>query len=626
MWALGQSQKPSWCLQVRIIPRIPALFRAWAHWPASRQTGSNRAGLACPGGHRHKLRLAGAAQTEHPHQGRHAGRSRGVQPEGRGIFHPVVGGGAGRGETFGPLPAEPVELGAGVPALPEGGALPGRQPARAEVEELLGPVGPAVRGAEDVRPHQQPRLEKDQLPLHRRALSQIPQVPPGEAVRQRGEARQGRQGLGDGPPLPGAAVAGEAGAVHPEGIVGGGAFQGAAQPAVHVGAPAGVGQDGLPAVVHIHVEQVRVAVAAAQAAGAEMDPGILPAPAGAEDVVAAGLQLLGGAVGPGRRQGRQPGRSVGAEVPQRLFAEGPLGRGGQQRVPEQQGPRRQQIPGVDDVAVPLGQDGAVRGGPDRQGPAHGPGFFRQKGRDGDPVALRQKQSVQQGVEHLAVVHGALLPLDAVGQDGMAEVLLQAAEGPQPVFGAQAGFQRTPGGAFAGGGAGHPVQPVPQQGNKGVEIAGLAGVLPGPAQMDEDGVPVEGVGPLGIPGGDGVPDDGAVKMDGLAGGLHLPVVPEQEGVPADLPGASQSVRSGLRAELPDRLRRFRAAGPEHRSCVHTRSPLSISHFRTKRPQGRASSRQTASAVPAITAQRTNTAPQPKPSAAAPMPQVVRAAPR
>lgn len=145
-------------------------------------------------------------------------------------------------------------------------------------------------------------------------------------------------------------------------------------------------------------------------------------------------------------------------------------------------------------------------------------------------------------------------------------------------------------------------------------------------MDEDGVPVEGVGPLGVPGGDGVPDDGAVKMDGLAGGLHLPVVPEQEGVPADLPGAGQSVRSGLRAELPDRLRRFRAAGPEHRSCVHTRSPLSISHFRTKRPQGRASSRQTASAVPAITAQRTNTAPQPKPSAAAPMPQVARAAPR
>lgn len=27
-----------------------------------------------------------------------------------------------------------------------------------------------------------------------------------------------------------------------------------------------------------------------------------------------------------------------------------------------------------------------------------------------------------------MVHGALLPLDAVGQDGMAEVLLQAAEG------------------------------------------------------------------------------------------------------------------------------------------------------------------------------------------------------
>ena len=442
--------------------------------------------------------------------------------------------------------------------------------------------------------------------------------------------------------------------------------------------------------VHIHVEQVRVAVAAAQAAGAEMDPGILPAPAGAEDVVAAGLQLLGGAGGPGRRQGRQPGRGVGAEVPQRLLAERPLGRGGQQRVTEQQGPRRQQVPGVDDVAVPLGQDGAVRGGPDRQGPAHGPGFFRQEGRDVDPVALRQKQGVQQGVEHLAVVHGALLPLDAVGQDGMAEVLGQAAEGQrlpigpaqpqpdqkqpvgldgapvaqplerpvgpgqvvpvggqalvdaaaqglrhrrpeqakgtQPVFGAQAGFQRTPGGVLAGGGAGHTVQPVPQQGNKGVKIAGLAGVLPGPAQMEEDGVPVEGVGPLGVPGGDGVPDDGAVKMDGFAGGLHFPVVPEQEGVPADLPGAGQSVRSGLRAELPNCRGCIRRAGPEHRSCVHTRSPLSISHFRTKRPQGRASSRQTASAVPAITAQRTNTAPQPKPSAAVPMPQVARAAPR
>ena len=156
-------------------------------------------------------------------------------------------------------------------------------------------------------------------------------------------------------------------------------------------------------------------------------------------------------------------------------------------------------------------------------------FSGRRGRDGDPVALRQKQSVQQGVEHLAVVHGALLPLDAVGQDGMAEVLLQAAEGqrlpigpaqpqpdqkqpvgldgppvaqplerpvgqgqvgpvggqalvdaaaqglrrrrpeqdegPQPVFGAQAGFQRPPGGVLAGGGAGHAVQPVLQQGNK-----------------------------------------------------------------------------------------------------------------------------------------------------------------
>ena len=257
--------------------------------------------------------------------------------------------------------------------------------------------------------------------------------------------------------------------------------------------------------------------------------------------------------------------------------------------------------------------GAAQPQPDQEQPI---------GLDGPPVAQPLERAVRLG--QVRPVPGQAL-VDAAAK-GLRHALPKQAEGAQPIFGAQAGFQRPPGGVFAGGGAGHAVQPVLQQGNKGVEIAGLAGVLPGLAQIDKDGVPVEGVDPLGVPGGDGVPDDGAVKMDGLAGGLHLPVVPEQEGVFADLPGAGQSVCRGLRALPPDCRGCLRRAGPEHRSCVHTRSPLSVSHSRTKRPQGRASSRQTASAVPAITAQRTNTAPQPNPSAAAPMPQVAMAAPR
>ena len=278
--------------------------------------------------------------------------------------------------------------------------------------------------------------------------------------------------------------------------------------------PSSVGQHGLAAVVYVDVQKVGVPVSAAEAAGMKMDPGILPPPAGAEDVVAAGGQRLGGLFRPGRRQGGKAGRRVGAEIPQGLFAQGTAGRSGQQRVGKEQRPRRQQVAGVDDVAVPLRQDGAVGRGPDGQRPAHGPGFFFQFRRDAPAVLPCQQQGVEGGVEHLTVIHGALLPLHPVRPDGMAEVFGQPRKGkvlpvgpaqpqpdqeqpvgldgspvaqplegavglfkisavfgqtllhpaaqlfrqglpeegggPQPVFGAQAGFQRAPGAAFACG--------------------------------------------------------------------------------------------------------------------------------------------------------------------------------
>ena len=49
--ALGQRQNPSWCLQVRIRPRMPAVARLSTHWSASSCAGSNRAGSSCPRPH-----------------------------------------------------------------------------------------------------------------------------------------------------------------------------------------------------------------------------------------------------------------------------------------------------------------------------------------------------------------------------------------------------------------------------------------------------------------------------------------------------------------------------------------------------------------------------------------------
>ena len=243
------------------------------------------------------------------------------------------------------------------------------------------------------------------------------------------------------------------------------------------------------------------------------------------------------------------------------------------------------------------------------------------GLDGPPVAQPLEGAV--GLFKISAVFGQTLlhPAAQLFRQGLPE----EDGGPQPVFGAQAGFQRAPGAAFACGGVGHAAEPVGQQGGKGVQIPDPAGQAPGFAQVDKDGVPVEGVGPLGVPGGDGIPLYRPVEMDGLTGGLHLPVIPEEEGAGADLlrPGDGGGRRIGT--EPADGFRRGGRFGPEGRSG-HTRSPLSASQARAKRPQGPASSRQTASAAAAMTAQRTKTAPQPKPSAAAPMPQVAMAAPR
>ena len=135
---------------------------------ADRAGGVGGQGLAGASADRQALRLTGAAQAEHPEQGRHPGGGS-FQPEGRGFVQVVVDAGKGGRKARGLLPAEPAQLGAGARPLPEGGVRPGGEDARPKVEELLGPMGPPVRGADDVRPHQQPRLEKDQPSLLRRA-------------------------------------------------------------------------------------------------------------------------------------------------------------------------------------------------------------------------------------------------------------------------------------------------------------------------------------------------------------------------------------------------------------------------------------------------------------------------
>ena len=158
------------------------------------------------------------------------------------------------------------------------------------------------------------------------------------------------------------------------------------------------------------------------------------------------------------------------------------------------------------------------------------------------------------------------------QRGAGTALPEQAEGAQPVF---RGAGRLPAprrwcfrwrGCGARGSAA-----ILQQGNKGVEIAGLAGVLPGLAQIDKDGVPVEGVDPLGVPGGDGVQTTGPSKWTGSQVG-SISQWSRNRKVCSQISPA----RARASAAACGHCRRTAAAasaraGPEHRSCVHTRSP-------------------------------------------------------
>src|SRR5687768_5450670 len=48
VYLLGQSTKPSWCLQVRIIVLNPAFFNTVAHWSTSTCVGLKTAGCSSP--------------------------------------------------------------------------------------------------------------------------------------------------------------------------------------------------------------------------------------------------------------------------------------------------------------------------------------------------------------------------------------------------------------------------------------------------------------------------------------------------------------------------------------------------------------------------------------------------
>ena len=90
--------------------------------------------------------------------------------------------------------------------------------------------------------------------------------------------------------------------------------------------------------------------------------------------------------------------------------------------------------------------GAAQPQPDQEQPV---------GLDGPPVAQPLEGAVRLG--QVCPVPGQAL-VDAAAK-GRRHSLPEQAEGAQPIFGAQAGFQRPPGGVLAGGGAGHTVQPA-----------------------------------------------------------------------------------------------------------------------------------------------------------------------
>ena len=397
-------------------------------------------------------------------------------------------------------------------------------------------------------------------------------------------------------------------------------------------------------------------VAAPQAPGVEVDIGVLFSPAGAEDVVAADRQRLGRRFRPGRRQGVQPGGSVGAEVPQCLLTDRAPGRGRQQRVAEQEGPRRQQVAGVDDVAVPLGQDGPVRRRPHRQGPAHGQGLFPQDGGNGDPVALRQKQGVERSVQQprsgtwgsaptgrrRAGQHGAGSRPDGRGPapanrrgpshspirnspwDWMAPSCSAAGRGRAP----RPGMPRAGPGSRRCGGKGAPARPA-QTGRgraasfrgrrpassarqvvfslagvrgtrssqsssretKASRIAGLAGVLPGLAQIDKDGVPVEAYVHSGSPAGTASQATGPSKWTGSQVG-SISQWSRNRNVCPQISPARAIVSAAACGHCRWTAAAASAAPAQSTGLAFIHGPPFPSHIPGQSgPQGRASSRQT-----------------------------------
>ena len=314
-------------------------------------------------------------------------------------------------------------------------------------------------------------------------------------------------------------------------------------------------------------------------------------------------------------------------------------------------------------------------------------FCFQLGGDRRAAVPRRHQGVGGGVQHFTVVHGAFFPVGAVGQHGVVQVFGQAVQrqalpvalpkidaqqeqpvvldrapvaqllegrvrraqvfpvgaqarlgpfqqrrghgpvkqgqGAQPVFGPQARLQRAPGGLLGFRRVGHMVEPVLQQRQEGIAVAGFAGVAPGFAQVQKDRVPVQGIDPFGVAVGAFGPVQRQGVGDGFGGALHLPVVQEAQFPAADLVGAVNGRLRGLRAKLPHRGRGQGRVGPKHRS-VHEADPSSCAL--AKRAQRPAQHQTAARLMRAMASHSAKTALQPQVSAATPTPQVAAAAPR
>ena len=385
----------------------------------------------------------------------------------------------------------------------------------------------------------------------------------------------------------------------------------------YIGVPACIRKHRLAVMPHIQMQQVCMTVTAAKTAAVQMDIGVVHAPAGTQDVVPAGIQCLRRLCRAAFGQCIQLCPGICTKIPERFFTQCPFGSSGQFRVCKQQRPLCQQVACVDAVTVALRQNFPVRRDPDSQCTEHPVDGLFQRRRHLDAVAAGQQQGVRCRMQHLAVVHGALLPLHTVREDGVAQVFRQPFQreglpvfsvqpqtdqkqsvglngtpvaqpveglvlphqkgtvfgkafvhslqqgrrqgiteqfrGAQPVFRPETGFQCTPCGAFALRCVGHTVKPVGQQFHKRSPEPLLAGEAPRLCKIEQDGVAVQRIGPFRVAEGNSIPLHRTGKPDRLVGRLHLPVVTEQKFPAADLLCPCERIAGRGRALLLDLCR-------------------------------------------------------------------------